>query len=202
MNILPFENKTNTFTYLNELLKDEFKHMISIGDYTYGEIPNIRYWGGEYRLHIGKFCSIADNLKIFLGGNHQIYSITTYPLQLIFGEFNNGEIKKKQRKKNFVNIGNDIWIGSNVTILSGVTLGDGCIIGAGTLVSKDVPSYSIFCGNPGRVVKYRFDQEIIKMLLEIQWWDWDIKIINNHLKQLTSEPTIELIEKLKLTIKS
>ncbi|MBS7120731.1 MAG: CatB-related O-acetyltransferase [Dysgonomonas sp.] len=70
-------------------------------------------------------------------------------------------------------IGNDVFIGMNVTVLDGVTIGDGAVVGAGSIVSKDIPPYAIAFGNPIRIHRYRFDDHIIKDLLQIKWWDWD-----------------------------
>jgi acetyltransferase-like isoleucine patch superfamily enzyme len=78
--------------------------------------------------------------------------------------------KVEERKP--VDIGNDVFIGMNVTILDGVTVGDGVVIGAGTLVSKDIPPYAIVVGNPMRILRYRFSEEVINELLKIEWWNW------------------------------
>lgn len=90
-------------------------------------------------------------------------------------------------------IGNDVWIGENVTILPGVHIGDGAIIGANSVVSKDVKPYSIVAGNPIKEIKKRFNDEQIKILENIKWWDWDIDKILNNLDVILSND----IEKLK-----
>jgi len=74
--------------------------------------------------------------------------------------------------KGSVVIGNDCWIGTEVMILSGVNIGHGAVIGARAVVSKDVPPYAVVVGNPARVVKFRFAEDIIERLLTLQWWDW------------------------------
>jgi carbonic anhydrase/acetyltransferase-like protein (isoleucine patch superfamily) len=94
--------------------------------------------------------------------------------------------------KGDVIIGNDVWIGIGVLILSGVKIGDGAIIGANTVVRSKVPPYAIVIGNPGKIVGYRFSEEKIKLLLEMRWWDWDKKciedaipyLINNNIESL------------------
>ena len=87
-----------------------------------------------------------------------------------WGEFK--EIKKHQKIKSNLNIGNDVWIGHDVKILSGVTIGDGAVIGRNTVVTKDVPNYAIVEGNPASVIGYRFDENTIKKLEKIKWWNF------------------------------
>ena len=74
--------------------------------------------------------------------------------------------------KGNIQIENDVWIGAKSIILSGVTIHSGAVVGAGSVVTKDIPAYSIVVGNPARVVKYRFELDIIEKLLDIAWWDW------------------------------
>ena len=70
-------------------------------------------------------------------------------------------------------IGNDVWIGDRALIKEGVVIGDGAVIGMGSVVTKNVPPYEIWAGNPARFIRKRFDEEIIKELLEMRWWDFD-----------------------------
>lgn len=72
--------------------------------------------------------------------------------------------------KGAIEIGHDVWIGTNAIILSGVTIGTGAIVGAGSLVAKDVPPYAIVAGNPAKVLRFRFSDELIAKLLQSQWW--------------------------------
>lgn len=83
-------------------------------------------------------------------------------------------VKADPRSRTLLTIGNDVWIGSNVTILPNVTaIGDGAVIGAGTVVTQNVKPYSIVVGNPGRLLRYRFDDKTIAKLLRLKWWDLD-----------------------------
>jgi virginiamycin A acetyltransferase len=77
-------------------------------------------------------------------------------------------------------VGNDVWIGKDARILPGANLGDGVIVGAGAVVRGTVPPYAVVAGNPGRVVKMRFDPGTISRLLELAWWDWPIARILAH----------------------
>ena len=93
-------------------------------------------------------------------------------------------------------IGNDVWIGKNVTILPGVHIGDGAIIGANSVVTKDIPAYHIAGGNPCKIIRKRFEDELINYLEEIKWWDWDEKKIFDNLEILCSSD-LEKIKKVK-----
>ncbi|PAD69616.1 acetyltransferase [Bacillus sp. 7586-K] len=122
-------------------------------------------------IHIGNYCSIAYNVTLLIDRNHDYKSISTSPLL---------EVTRKLPKKGQIIIGNDVWIGNDVTILSGVRIGDGAVVGAGTIVTKDIPPYAIAIGNPMKIIKYRFDKEQIKQLLEIKWWNWGTEEIEEN----------------------
>jgi chloramphenicol O-acetyltransferase type B len=133
-------------------------------------------------LRIGAFCSIAVGVKIFLGGEHRLDWVTTYPFNIIW-EKGRG-IKGHPKTKGDVVVGNDVLIGAEALILSGVTIGDGAVIGARAIVTRNIPSYAIAVGNPARVVKKRFDEETIGRLMTIKWWDWDDARIEKALPML------------------
>jgi acetyltransferase-like isoleucine patch superfamily enzyme len=147
--------------------------MIYYGKYTYGaENIIVHTWGEDYTILIGAFCSIAGNLQIFTGGNHNVSKISTYPFGHINKEvFNNPNINSEKKLGKDVIIGNDVWIGGNVTIMSGVNIGDGAVIAANSHVVKNVEPYSIVGGNPAQLIKKRFSDDIINKLLEIKWWE-------------------------------
>jgi acetyltransferase-like isoleucine patch superfamily enzyme len=152
---------------------------MSVGKYTYfSENPNIR-WPDSANIKIGKFCSIASNLTIYLGGNHNTNWVTTYPFGHVYQEtFNRFNGAGHPSTKGNVIIGNDVWIADNVTIMSGVTIGDGAVIANGSHVVKNVEPYSLVGGNPAKLIKYRFSKEQIEKLLLIKWWDWEDEKIN------------------------
>ena len=122
---------------------------------------------------IGKFCSISHGVKIGLGP-HPLNFFSTSPVfydpnrgvvdSLLYDEFEN---------KGYTEIGNDVLIGANAIILAGVKVGNGAVIGAGSVVTKDVPPYAIVVGNPAKVIKFRFNKEIIEQLETIQWWNYE-----------------------------
>ena len=170
----------------------------SVGKYTYGHGDmTVHSWGEGYGLYIGAFSSIAGGCLVLLGGNHRIDRITTFPFGHIHQHtFNTHNGSGHPQSNGNVIIGNDVWIGLNVTILSGITIGDGAVIAANTTVTKDVPPYSIVGGNPGKVIRYRFDTPVIKKLLDMKWWNWSDEKINKHLVMLCSDNT-EAILKFK-----
>jgi virginiamycin A acetyltransferase len=140
-----------------------------IGEWTYGK-PKIISWKEGASLTIGKFCSIAEGVTILLGGEHRVDWITTYPFNFVFKEAE--KFEGHPRTKGGVSIGNDVWIGMDAFILSGVTIGNGAVIAARSVVTRDVPPYSIVAGNPARQVRLRFSESIIEALERIRWWDW------------------------------
>lgn len=156
---------------------------VTIGAFTYGA-PDIKHWGEDSTLTIGKFCSIADQVTILIGGEHRTDWATTYPFNSLLPEYawNRGHPKTKGD----VMIGNDVWIGTGATILSGVRVGDGAVIGARAVVSKDVPPYTIVAGNPAKAIRRRFSDAVIARLLEIKWWDWPIERIEAAIPLLQS----------------
>jgi len=168
---------------------------MSVGKYTYGK-PNIHWNNSGARLVIGNFCSIARNVRVYLGGNHRTDWITTFPFghihQKVFNSFNGAG---HPSTKGDVIIGNDVWIGENVTIMSGVTIGDGVVIANNSHVVKNVEPYSLVGGNPAKFIKYRFQPEQIEKLLKIQWWYWDDGKINENIHLLCNDKVDEFINK-------
>ena len=110
--------------------------------------------------------------------------MTTYPFNVVCQEARSFE--GHPRTKGNVSIGNDVWIGTEAFILSGVTIGDGAVIAARSVVTRDVPPYSIVAGNPARQVRLRFSETVIDALQRIRWWDWPISEITTALPLLLS----------------
>ena len=120
---------------------------VSVGRFTYGN-PQLMLWVDDERIEIGSFCSIAQNVTIFAGGEHNLNWVTTYPLRIAFGHSlaeQDGHPKTKGR----TTIGNDVWIGYGATVLSGVTIGDGAVIGAGT---EPVAQIHFYCGERSKAI--------------------------------------------------
>ncbi|WNS42376.1 Vat family streptogramin A O-acetyltransferase [Paenibacillus sp. MMS20-IR301] len=140
------------------------------------------------KLIIGKFCAIARGTEFIMNGaNHRMGSVTTYPFNIMGGGWEKAvpELAELPYKGDTV-IGNDVWIGQNATIMPGVTIGDGAIIAANATVTRDVPPYHIAGGNPARVLRQRFSDELIQLLLKLRWWDWSAEKITANLEVLCS----------------
>lgn len=155
-----------------------------IGAWTYGE-PRICDWGEGTTLKIGKYCSIAEGVTIFLGGNHRTDWVTTFPFSKLWSEASH--IPGHPASNGNVVIGNDVWIGFQSLILSGVTIGDGAVIAARSVVTKNVPPYAIVGGSPAKVLHMRFSPDEIHWLLSIAWWNWPEEKIVNALPLLLNE---------------
>ena len=164
---------------------------MTYGKYTYGTIAQPRYHRPLAELKVGKFCSIATEVKVWLDSNHRTDWVSTYPFghthPNVFNSFN-GE--GHPSTKGDIIIGNDVWIATNVTIMSGVTIGDGAVIAANSHVVKNVEPYAVVGGNPAKLIKLRFTPEQIKSLLEIKWWDWPDEKINKF-APLLCNPNID-----------
>jgi len=153
--------------------------IVSVGQYTYGEI-NIRYYlHPDEKLVIGNFVSIADNVTFILGGNHRMDCFTNYPLYSKLFRYNSGY---DALTKGVIMVEDEVWIGSGVTILSGVKIGKGAIIAAGSVVTGNIPAYSMAGGNPARIIKYRFDNKCINEIGDIYLADIPRKFLTDNIE--------------------
>jgi virginiamycin A acetyltransferase len=171
-----------TVTYVKPTITNK---NIIVGDFTYFSDVDFEkhvthfYEFYDDKLIIGKFCQIASGVEFIMNGaNHQMNCVSTFPFY-IFEKWNESvpPLNKMPLKGDTV-IGNDVWIGQNATILPGVKIGDGAIIGTKSVVASNVEPYSIVAGNPAKVIKKRFDDELIELMLKLKWWDLPIKEIN------------------------
>lgn len=181
---------SKTISYVKPTIKNK---NIIVGDFTYFDDDDFEehvthfYPFNNDKLIIGKFCCIAKGVNFVMNGaNHQMNALSTYPFYIMEG-FNQQPPKTCDLPlKGDTVIGNDVWIGQNVTILPGVHISDGCIIGLNTTIGCNVEPYSIVIGNPARVIRKRFDDETIKLLLEFKWWDKPVEEVNDLIPILTS----------------
>ncbi|RDI90821.1 hypothetical protein Ob7_07110 [Thermosipho africanus Ob7] len=166
--------------------------IVKVGYYSYGPLE-VYSWGAKNeRLEIGNFVSIASGVKFILGGNHTIDTFSTYPFKVKFlGE------KTEAWSKGPIIVEDDVWIGMDSMILSGVKIGKGAIIAARSVVVKDVPPYAIVAGNPAKIVKYRFKDEIIQKLLNVDLLKLlDKSFVENNVDLLYKNLDFELLMKL------
>ena len=131
----------------------------------------------ESKITIGKYCAIANGCKIItLNHDYNFPAVQGTFYRTHFNKNHPGEITipaNKERTKGDVIVGNDVWIGDDVFIASGVTIGDGCCIGAKSVVTRNLPPYTVCVVSPCKPVKKRYSQDVIDFLLTIRWWDWD-----------------------------
>lgn len=168
---------------------------VRIGDNTRlkGSVGSYSYIGKDCRLnaHIGKFCSIAPGVKV-VEGTHRTEYLSSSPVFLSTQKqcgitFTEKEIVREEiliDEENgiAVEIGNDVWIGENVLIKGGIKIGDGSVIGMGAVVIKDVEPFSIVGGVPAKMIRKRFSDEVIKNIGQVKWWNWDEKLLREHIE--------------------
>ncbi|MGC9143865.1 CatB-related O-acetyltransferase [Hydrogenobaculum sp.] len=190
---------TITYVCCGEI-KSVFDVCRKVGKYTYGHIMVYRH-DQRVMLEIGSFTSIAAyNVKALLSsGGHFTDYVTTYPLHEFFPFYEDSPppVQPLNSKGDMI-IGSDVWIGIETLLMPGIKIGDGAVIGAGSVVVKDVPPYAVVGGNPARVLKYRFHQDIIDELLKIRWWDWEDERIREAAPFLMSKNVEEFIKLVKV----
>lgn len=193
-----YASRMSTFEQMTQLHADVSFH---------GHLGMGSYIGKRSVLsaNIGRFCSISNDVVCnpgthpytipFVSTSPCFFSLnpthsqcgSTFAKDNLFDEFR--FIDKEKRIA--VEIGNDVWIGERVILVGGIHIGDGAMVLAGAVVTKDIPPYAIVGGVPAKIIRYRYDEETIKWLLEIKWWNNTIEWFEENWKLLTD------IEKLK-----
>lgn len=196
--------------FIKNTIKNE---RILVGDYTYYDDPensedferNVLYhfpFIGD-RLIIGKFCAIGRGARFIMNGaNHKLTGVSTYPF-FIFG---NGWEKVSPgsddlRSKGDTVIENDVWLGYEALLMPGVRVGNGAIVASRSVVTKDVPPYSIVGGNPAQLIKMRFDEATVDALNDLAWWDWPIEIITENLPHIV-DANLEALLEIRKTLRA
>lgn len=177
---------------------------IIVGDFSYiadsdfeSHVTHHYDWNGD-KLIIGKFCQIASGVEFVMNGaNHQMNAISTFPFYTLEGWNMNPPAASDLPLKGDIVIGNDVWIGQNAVILPGVHIDDGAIIGANSVVGSNVEPYTIVVGNPAKMLRKRFDDDMIELLLHFQWWDKEIEEINALIPILTCSDLESVKEELR-----
>jgi len=193
--IFPRPDDKNT-VYLQNVVKNpriiigEFTIHHDFNDPTDFETENVLYLKPENtdKLVIGKYVSIAYGTRFVMNGaNHKMSSFTTFPFPVVAQDW--GLDQSMQEVWDIVGdtvIGNDVWIGFEAVIMPGVHIGDGAIVAARSLVTKDVPPFTVVGGVPARIIKQRFSDDVIKLLQMLKWWDWDVKKVKENVDTLMS----------------
>ena len=180
---------------------------IEVGDFTYiadsgfeSHVTHHYPWIGD-RLIIGKYCQIASGVEFVMNGaNHQMNAVSTFPFYTLEGWDMEAPAAQDLPYKGDTVIGNDVWIGQNAVILPGVHIGDGAIIGANSVVGTDVEPYTIVAGNPARVLRKRFDDELTALLLSWKWWEKPANEVNDLIPVLTSSDLDTVRERIRILV--
>ena len=192
-------NKTGEINfYLESIIEPNVSipygdNLSTIGAFSYSNSPLT--WG----VSIGRYCSIATNLRIF-GAEHYTDWISTSPhfySEEFQKKFRTSEISHLNRSKRCINIGHDVWIGSDVALKKEINIGDGAIIASGAVVTKDVEPFSIVGGVPAKLIKYRFDDDVINKIKELQWWKYHKKDLKHMSADNPRSFLVQLEEKIQ-----
>ena len=204
------ENRGLRLANVNQLLGTiGFEAPVSISNSSLtGEIHigNFTYMGSGCRVidaNIGRFCSIARDVNINMR-DHPTGWLSTHPFQYdgtkhfqAYDAWSNVVARRPFPKKlpeNRVHVGNDVWIGERAMITSGVRIGDGAIIATGSVVTHDVPDYTIVGGVPARPIRLRFDESTVARLQSLQWWKYDFTSIRDRVPWNNIASAIDIFE--------
>lgn len=186
-------NSHNEVSFSLQAPKFRFE-CVSIGKKSYGSLYILDYSAIPYRLRIGSYCSIGPGVKFLLAGDHNVNTISTFPFKAkCWG------MGSEACSKGDIIIDDDVWIGEDSLICSGVHIGQGAIVAAGAVVTKNVPAYAVVGGTPAQIIKYRFNEALIKRLLSINIVNLFDSFSPSDSELVYSELTEDVLEKILLT---
>lgn len=199
LNCNPYDIKHTQHFFINLVPERKFK-VLTIGKDSYIVKATVETGlnldseldknAGIYNLQIGKYSSLAEDILFMIDINHDYLSVS----QGCVSELKDIGVTRKIKRKGQILIENDVWVGHGATIMNGVTVHNGAIVAANSTVTKDVPPYAVVAGNPAKIVKYRFSEEIIEKLLKISWWNWSSETILTRREDF-SLPVSDFVEK-------
>lgn len=171
------EKNPHNKTFLTSPLFDA--NCVTVGKESYGPI-NVEMSRNDIHLRIGNFCSIANGVTFVLSAEHNTNLVSTYPFKVLYTK----TAQSEALSKGDIIVDDDVWIGYGATILSGVHIGQGAVVAAGAVVTKDVPPYAIVGGVPAKLIKYRFDKELINELLKVDFSSLDRETAKKNINTL------------------
>ena len=179
----------NTPSKINKLIVPRWYSKIDLGDYSYmNDEAEVHSFRSSQTVKIGKYCSIG-RCQFIIDGDHNTGYASTYP----FKEFSFSEgAPENKNLKGMPVVGNDVWICDGAIIYGGVTIGDGAIVAGHAVVTKPVPPYAVVAGNPARIVKHRFEDNMVEAFVESRWWDLPHETICRELAPLMDDPELFL----------
>lgn len=183
-------NKHN-FTFAKNIFNPS---KVVVKNASYGALEVYAWLDNDDKLYIENYVSISSNVKFIIDGGHNTNYLSTYPFEAMFLE---KKIDSNITGKGSIIVESDVWIGMNNTILSGVKIGQGAVIAAGSVVTKDVPPYAIVAGNPAKVIKYRFSEDIIQRLLKIDFNKIDKNFVQNNINLFYTQMDEGLLEQIE-----
>src|SRR3954471_20017842 len=177
---------------------------ISIGEYTYYDDPehpeeferrNVLYGYGPERLEIGRYCALAEGVRfIMAGANHPMLGPSTFPFGIFGGVWADTtmDLVMGAPSRGSTVVGHDVWLGYRALVMPGVTIGHGAVVAAASVVVSDVPPYAIVGGSPARVLRMRYSDDEVAMLLRAAWWDWPVALVTEHARTIMAGAPTEL----------
>jgi acetyltransferase-like isoleucine patch superfamily enzyme len=158
--------------------------LVSVGKETYGEL-NVVTFSDKHRLYIGNYVSIAQNVAFLLDAEHHINHISSFPFKVKVLH----TVSSESFGKGDIAVDDDVWIGYGATIMSGVHIGQGAIVAGGAVVTKDVPPYAVVGGIPAKIIKFRFEENVINELLKVDYSKLTKEMVIKHEADLYTELT-------------